>query len=186
MSCYPVTACTVAGLSAQPPCYWNSRTLAGNGSAFYADGTGTLASFFDPLGVAFDFWGNVFVSDTNRIRKITPNGTVTTFAGNSAAAYGDGFGTSASFSQPFGLFFNASGALLVADANNNMIRAISSTGYVSTIAGNGLYSYADGIAASFRSPSAVVANESGYIFVADNANQRIRLIKSNNISFFIF
>ena len=102
-------------------------TLAGSGTAAYADGTGTAASFYNPEGVAVDSSGNVYVADlvNNRIRKITAGGVVTTLAGSGTAAYADGTGTAASFNYPDGVGVDSSGYVYVGDMNNNMIRKIT-------------------------------------------------------------
>jgi len=102
-------------------------TLAGSGSAAFAEGTGTSASFAYPNGVAVDASGAVYVADTynERIRKISPQGVVTTLAGSSTAAFADGAGTSASFCVPLGVAVGAtSGTVYVADNGNYRIRII--------------------------------------------------------------
>jgi sugar lactone lactonase YvrE len=113
-------------------------TLAGNGSIGSKDGIDTAARFYFPNSVTVDASGNVYVTDeiNNLIRKIAPDGTVTTLAGSGAAGAQNGIGTAASFSDPAGITVDASGNLYVADANNNMIRKITSGGMVSTLAGS--------------------------------------------------
>jgi sugar lactone lactonase YvrE len=155
-------------------------TLAGNGTAAYADGTGTAASFNDPTGVATDAAGNVYVADVgnNRIRKISPAGLVTTFAGSSNGGYADGTGTAASFLVPTGVATDAGGNVYVADRNNQRIRKISPAGVVTTFAGSSNGGYADGTgtAASFYGPTGVATDASGNVYVADRNNLRIRKI----------
>jgi sugar lactone lactonase YvrE len=101
-------------------------TLAGNGTAGFKDGPGSTAMFNAPWGVAADASGNVYVADTynNRIRKISPEGFVSTFAGDGTGAFRDGFGTMAQFYWPAGIAIDASGALYVADYLNHRIRKI--------------------------------------------------------------
>jgi len=113
-------------------------TLAGSGNIGSADGTGTAASFYFPNSVAVDASGNVYVTDAinNLIRKITPDGTVSTLAGSGSPGSANGTGTAASFNDPAGIAVDASGNLYVADANNNLIRKISPAGVVTTLAGN--------------------------------------------------
>ncbi len=117
-------------------------TLAGPtgvaGTVGTTDANGTSASFNSPSGVAVDSAGNVFVADTfnHTIRKITPAGDVTTFAGTALnIGASDGAGAVARFNSPRGLAIDGSGNLYVADSGNNTIRKITPTGVVSTIAG---------------------------------------------------
>ena len=91
-------------------------TLAGSGTSGYADGTGTSAQFYYPIGVAVDGAGNVYVADryNHRIRKITTSGVVSTLAG-STSGYTDGTGTSAQFNYPSGVAVDGAGNVYVAD-----------------------------------------------------------------------
>ena len=159
-------------------------TLAGSGQQGSSDGTGTAASFFGPDGIAVDSLGNVFVVDSlnNRIRKITPSGVVTTIAG-SGFGYADGFGNQALFRSPRGLAIDLSGNLYVADWGNHRIRKVTPAGVVSTIAGSGIASYADGTGseASFYWPTGVSVNSVGEVFVADIGNHRIRKITTTGV-----
>jgi formylglycine-generating enzyme required for sulfatase activity len=104
-------------------------TLAGSGVAGFADSQGTSASFDNPTGVTVDNSGNLYVADkdNHRIRKITPNGTVSTLAGSGIAGFVDKEGTLARFSFPTGLAMDESGNLYVADRGNNRIRKITQT-----------------------------------------------------------
>jgi DNA-binding beta-propeller fold protein YncE len=160
-------------------------TLAGNGTAAFANGTGTAASFNDPSGVAvIPSSGMIVVADAgnNRIRLVTPAGVVTTLAGSGSAAFADGTGAAASFNYPSGVaVIPSSGLIVVADAGNNRIRLVDpTTGVVTTLAGNGMQqAFADGIgtAASFYWPRGVaVIPSSGVIVVADYNNNCIRLV----------
>jgi sugar lactone lactonase YvrE len=105
-------------------------TLAGSGTAGYADGQGGSASFNRPLGVAVDGSGNVYVADANnnRIRKITANGTVSTLAGGDSG-YADGAGSSAKFYYPIGIAVDENGNLYVADYGDSRIRKITISQY---------------------------------------------------------
>ncbi|TWJ04655.1 NHL repeat-containing protein [Mucilaginibacter frigoritolerans] len=127
-------------------------TFAGSGSPGSTNGQGTNASFYYPSSVATDAAGNVYVADevNNLIRKITPNGTVTTLAGNGTAGAADSTGTAASFNGPAGIAVDATGNVYVADANNNLIRKITAAGVVTTLAGSGLEGYQNGQAAVRR------------------------------------
>lgn len=100
-------------------------TLAGSGSPADIDGTGTGASFNQPLGVAVDAYGNVYTADQNVVRKITPAGVVTTLAGSGTAGSADGVGAAAAFNAPAGVAVDAVGNVYVADQNNHRIRKIS-------------------------------------------------------------
>jgi streptogramin lyase len=155
-------------------------TLAGSGVDSLANGTGAAASFSFPVGVAVDASYNVYVADlgNEEIRKITPNGVVTTFAGSGAAGSANGSGTAVSFSLPTGVAVDASGNVYVADQNNNLIREINPSGTVSTLAGSGSAGYVNGAGtgASFNTPSGVAVDASGNVYVADLENRVIRKI----------
>lgn len=160
-------------------------TLAGNGTAGLLNGTGSNATFNQPVGLAVDASGNVFIADylNNVIRKITPTGVVTTFAGSGAAALTDGTGTSAAFNGPFALVFDPSGNLIVADYLNHAVRKITPAGVVTTIAGNGTAGYVDatGSAARFFRPAGLAVDVAGNIFICDAQNNRIRKISSTGV-----
>jgi sugar lactone lactonase YvrE len=152
-------------------------TLAGS-TRDYADGTGTAAKFSVPNGVAVDSAGNVYVADTqnHRIRKITPAGVVTTFAG-SDRGYADGTGAAAKFAEPDGMAVDSTGNVYVADNSNSRIRKITPEGVVTTIAGSDRgYAEGAGVAAKFFWPHDVAVDGAGNIYVADSGNHRIRKI----------
>jgi len=152
-------------------------TLAGSGSHGSVDGTGTAASFSQPIGVAVDSSGNVYVSDTgnNKIRKVTPAGVVTTLAGADEGDYADGQGTAARFYNPNGVAVDGSGNVYVADSYNHRIRKITASGSVTTLAWSGDVGSADGqgTEVSFRIPRGVAVDGSGNVYVADSGNHRI-------------
>jgi sugar lactone lactonase YvrE len=154
-------------------------TLAGSGSAGFVDGVGTAAQFNDPIGIAVDAAGNLYVADTknNRIRKITFSGEVSTLAGSGTAGSADGTGTNAEFSTPFDVAVDASGNVYVADYGNNRIRKITTSGVVSTLAGSTAgFVNGTGTAAKFSGPEGVVVDASGNVYVADHRNHCIRKI----------
>jgi serine/threonine-protein kinase len=105
-----------AGVVTTPSATWNG----GN-----QDGTGTAATFTGPAGVASDAFGNVYVTDSNEIRKITPAGVVTTLAGTVTAGSANGLGSAASFDEPTGVAADPAGNLYVADSADKEIRKIA-------------------------------------------------------------
>lgn len=155
-------------------------TFAGNGVSGFADGIGTATSFYEPMGVASDAAGNVYVADSgnHKIRKITPTGVVTTHAGNGQCADVDGIATIASFCYPPRIATDAIGNVYVCDRNNNKIKKIDPTGLVTTIAGSGELGAIDGTGAtaSFYLPEKIVADALGFLYVADTSNHKIRKI----------
>jgi sugar lactone lactonase YvrE len=161
-------------------------TFAGSIIGGYGNGTGTGALFNNPIGIALDAQGNIYVSDSfnNRIRKITKAGVVTTLAGNGTAGYANGAAASAQFYGPQGLAVDAQGNVFVADFGNNVIRKISTAGIVSTVAGNTTTGYVDGAGATvaeFNGPAAVAVDKQGNLYVADFNNNMIRKITSAGV-----
>ena len=155
-------------------------TFAGSGIAGSTDATGIAASFAFPIGVCADATGNVYVADYNnhKIRKISPTGVVSTFAGSGVIGSTDTTGIAASFNYPTGVCIDSTGNVYVADYNNHKIRKISPTGEVSTFAGTGASGSTDaaGISASFSSPFGVCSDAAGNIYVGDAGNNKIRKI----------
>ena len=151
-------------------------TLAGSpGIIGSADGTGRTALFNDPWGVAVDNAGNVFVADESNhtIRKVTPMGVVTTFAGRpGVVGYADGMGSAARFSQPHGVAVDSVGNVFVADSFNGMIRKVTPIGVVTTLAGTSV---------GLNYPPSLAVDGTGNLYVADFHNNRI--IKGTPLSF---
>jgi hypothetical protein len=156
-------------------------TLAGSGTAAFADGAGAAASFNLPVGVAVTPTGDIIVADrgNNRIRLVTSAGVVTTLAGQTTGGFLDGTGAGARFSSPYGVaVIPSSGVIVVADTNNFRIRLVTPLGVVTTLAGS-TQGFANGTGAgvSFNEPFGVaVIPSSGDIVVADASNHRIRLV----------
>ncbi len=153
-------------------------TFAGSTQG-YADGNGSAAKFNIPNGIAIDGSGNLFVSDqsNNRIRKITPNGDVTTVAGSGNAGFADGTGTVANFSSPTSLCVDGSGNIFVIDTGNHKIRKITPAGIVTTLAGS-TAGFADGLgtSAKFNSPLGITIDSSGNLYVTEDGNNKIRKV----------
>lgn len=160
-------------------------TLAGSGVDGFADAPGTQAQFRQPVGLAVDLSGNVYVADTfnHRIRKVTSAGVVTTIAGNGTADYKDGTGSAAMFNYPFGVAVDASGTLYVADGKNNRIRRISTSGVVSTLAGSSATGLSDGngTAAVFANPVGLTVDDAGNLYIADESNNAIRKVSAAGV-----
>jgi len=163
-------------------------TFAGQaGTEGSADGLGAAAQFLEPSGVAVDAAGDVFVADTDNctIRKITPAGQVTTFAGTALSeGSGDGAGAAARFSFPWGLAVDAAGNLYVADWGNSTVRKITAAGVVTTLAGlAGATGSADGAgaAARFNAPIGLAVDATGNVYVADSGNDTIRRITPSGV-----
>jgi uncharacterized repeat protein (TIGR01451 family) len=156
-------------------------TLAGlAGSSGYIDGTGIGARFGYLYGIAVDSAGNVYVPDSgyNTVRKITPAGIVTTLAGTpGVSGSADGTGSTARFNGPFGIAVDSVNNVYVGDYNNQVIRKITPTGVVTTLAGvAGSSGIADGMGtvARFIKPAGIAIASSGTIYVADSYNHEIR------------
>jgi len=160
-------------------------TLAGNGTAGFANGTGHEVQFDTPIGVTVDTSGNVYVADTgnNQIRKITPSGVVTTLAGSTTAGYKDGDVTVALFNLPYAVTVDTSGSKYVADSQNNLIRKITPSGVVSTLAGDISFGFVDGTGThtKFNFPDGIAVDNSGNLYVADRANNRIRKVTPSGV-----
>ncbi len=160
-------------------------TLAGQNQAGNTDGYGQNALLSSPAGVAVDGLGNVYVADAtnNKIRKITTDGLVSTFAGKDAPGKKDGTINDATFYHPTGIAVDATGNLYVADKGNHQVRKITPQGIVSTLAGSGERNATDGIGskAGFDKPVALAVDVAGNVYVADAANHKVRKITATGI-----
>ena len=182
-ACVPQTA---------PPAWPSGRnavvtTLAGfPGRSGSTDGPGALGTFHNPDGVAVDQFGNVFVADSSNstIRKVTPTGVVSTFAGTAGQTGStDGIGATARFGFPGGLAADTSGNLYVADGHNT-IRKVTPSGVVSTIAGTaGESGSADGTgaAARFDGLHGIAVDSAGNVYVAEQFNNTIRKVTPSGV-----
>jgi sugar lactone lactonase YvrE len=171
--------------------------FAGSGKMGHDDGIASEATFSSPTALTVDSKGNVYVSDDVVVRKVTPEGAVTTVAGQ--AKFGplghndtvDGPALEARFSGLGGLAVDKSDNVYVADSSEARIRKISTDGFVTPVAGGkrfslfGPFGYDDGDAnsATFHSPQGIAVDASGNIYVADTSNNAIRKISpEGNVS----
>ncbi len=186
-----MTTASSAGTGPQPAGLLDGSiaTVAGNGVAgFISDGGhGALTRVYYPQGVTVDKNGNLFIADryNHRIRKVTPNGTITTVAGDGNAGYiSDGGPALATrLHYPADVAVDDAGNLYIADTNNHRIRKVTPNGIITTIAGNGEAGYiSDGgpaIATRLNYPHALTVDRSGNVYIADFHNHRIRKVTPN-------
>ncbi len=163
-------------------------TVAGNGVLGSGeDGTvATAFSLYRPQGIAIDTYGNLYIADTGnqRVRKVNPDGIVTTVAGNgSVGSAGDGgSATSAQLNNPVSIIIEGDSNLYIVDSANQRIRKINSSGIVTTIAGNGNAGFSgDGgiaINAELNNPSGIALDKNGNFYIADVSNDRIRKVSA--------
>src|SRR5437773_2352294 len=161
-------------------------TVAGRGTGQSSGdgGPATLAELIQPLGVAVDPAGNVYIADegSNRIRKVNTAGIISTIAGNGKQGFdGDGGpATSASLYEPSGVAVDPAGNVYIADAGNLRIRKVHTAGIISTIAGNGKQGFSgDGgpaTSASLNKPREVAVDLAGNVYISDAGNFRIRKV----------
>jgi sugar lactone lactonase YvrE len=167
-------------------------TYAGADEEGFADGDADTAQFREetslvadtegnvymaPSGIALDKQGNLYVADAGnyRIRKITPGGQVSSFAGSGISGHEDGDAGTARFDYPMDMVIDSAGNLYVLDISR--IRKVSPQGVVSTIAGStDGYADGDGVTAKFHTPAGLGIDAEGNIYVADTNNNRIRKI----------
>ncbi len=166
-------------------------TIAGNTKNGFAGdgGAATLAELNYPTGVAVDTLGNVYIADqhNNRVRKVNTSGIISTYAGNGIASFsGDGgAATAAEMNVAAGVAVDVSGNIFIADFYNFRVRKVNTSGKISTVAGNGNYSFSgDGgqaTAASIKSFIGVAVDKNGNIYIADQANGRVRKVNTSGI-----
>lgn len=157
-------------------------TLAGGAFVGFADGTGSSARFNSPAGLVVDPSGNIYVADrgNSTIRKITPAGVVTTFAGTNVAAYVDGLTTSARFNNPCGITIDAAGILYVADLSNNAIRQIATDGTVTTLVGNPTT-----LIDQVNLPVGITTDKAGNMFITDESGRILEITVTSKVLYSI-
>ena len=162
-----------------------SQLAAGNGAPGYGgDGGPAISAQLNfPLGIAIDPTGNLFVADPKnfRIRKITPDGTITTVIGNAKDNQSGSGSQAASVSFLFtDIAVDSTGNLYIVDYGNNRIRRVTPAGVIRTVAGNGKAGYSgDGdqaTAAQLSGPYSIAVDSSGNLFISDTKNYRIRKV----------
>ena len=176
------------------------RTIAGDGTgAFAGDGSAAAsAQLFDPFGLFLDGSGNLYIADqlNSRIRKVDAAGIITTVAGNGITGYvGDGTAaTSAQLNHPCGVALDKDGNIYIADTGNNVIRKVTTSGTISTIAGTSIAGYGgdydpnstadqngDATIAWLSQPIGLAFDAAGNLYIADSLNSRIRKINTAGI-----
>jgi sugar lactone lactonase YvrE len=146
------------------PIQGETSTVAGNGKPGYADGPGRQAQFNGPIGVAVDPRGNIYVADSynDRIRMITPDGQVSTVAGNGTPGYADGDRGNAMFDTPSGIVVANDNSLIVADTGNDRLRRVSPEGNVTTLPVTDL-----------SSPIGLAVTHDNYLYVTELDHSRV-------------
>ncbi len=166
------------------------NTVAGNGSpGFSGDGgPATAGEIFMAVGTAVDAAGNLYIADqsNNRIRKVTTSGIISTIAGCSLTSIGDGGpATAGQLMKPQDVAFDAAGNVYIADVMDNRIRKVSTSGIITTFAGNGVAAFSgDGgpaTAASLNYPNSLAVDGAGNLIITDNLNFRIRVVNTAGI-----
>ena len=164
-------------------------TVAGNGTRGYTGdgGSATNAEIGYVYGISADSSGRVYIADTQNcvIRQVGTSGTITTVAGDNRCGYtGDGgSATSAELNQPYGVAVDSSSHIYIADLYNLRIRKATVGGNISTVAGNGTYTYlGEGIPAegsSLNNPFGVSTDNSGNVYIADRDNCLVRKVNTS-------
>jgi trimeric autotransporter adhesin len=165
--------------------------VAGNGTLGYSgDGrAATSAQLNTPWGLAMDGAGNLYIADSfnRRIRKVTPAGIISTVAGTGTKAYGGDGGpaTLSSLVNPVAIAVDSAGNLYIADYDNCRVRKVTTSGVISTIAGNGAAgSNGDGglaASAQLNSPEALAFDAAGSLYIAENSGARIRKVTAAGV-----
>ncbi len=164
-------------------------TYAGSGFRGSKNGDLQTASFYNPIDLAIDDDGNIYVADegNHQIRKISPTGTVSLLAGHISGGFKDGKGSSARFKNPSGIAVGNDNNIYVADYENHVIRKITPLGLTTTYAGTGKRGNRDGnlLEAEFKNPIQLCFDDAGNLFVADRYNHAVRIIADGKVSTYI-
>jgi uncharacterized protein (TIGR03437 family) len=168
------------------------NVVAGNGKrGFTADGVpATTASLLDPVSLALDSAGVLYFAErgSSLIRKIGPDGVLTTVAGAKIGGYLDGPALAAQFFTPVAIAFDPAGNLYIVDQGNSRIRKLSTDGNVTTIAGTSgggpLGDNGPAAAATFNAPNGIACDSHGNVYISDTGNNRVRVISNGKITTF--
>ena len=167
-------------------------TVAGNGTVGNGGdgGPATSAQLYYPTGVAVDAADQLYIADSNnqKVRKVNFGAIISTLAGTGTVGYScaNGVATGVGLHTPTGVALDIAGNLLIADSGNQCIRKVSPVGTITTVAGNGLASYSgDGgpaTSAALNYPTGVAVDLSGFFYIADDVNHRIRMVTGGPIN----
>ena len=168
------------------------NTIAGTGTASTTGdgGLATNATMNQPVAVAVDSAGNVYIAERSGdvIRQVGTNGIINTVAGTGIAGSPSsetGVAVLQNLNQPQGLMFDAGGGLLVADSGNNRIRRWTKDGNISTVAGSSVAGNSGdngpAISAALRSPAGVTVDSTGNLYIADSSNSTIRRVDTAGV-----
>ena len=171
--------------SVAQPGYIN--TIIGNGSVGYGGdgGLATAASLYYPFGVCVDPFGNIYVSGSHYVRKVSPNGIITNFAGGGTSNADGILAVSSSLISPLGICSDAFGNIYISDGGTNKVRKVAPNGIITTVAGNGTAGYSgDGgpaTQAKLKSPWGIFVDHLGNLYICDFSNQCIRKVNTLGI-----